>query len=119
MQNFTKFVFVMMVGFLGSAGVVYAADMGSITVVSPKDGAMIPAGSPAKLVYNVKLGPEGNHLHVYVDDQKPIIDRDVTGCPCSVELPALSAGKHMVVIKEARADHSLTGVMTSTAVTAK
>lgn len=119
MQKLSKLVFVVVAGYLGFAGAAYAADMGSITVMSPKDGSMITAGSPTKLMYNVKLSPEGNHLHVYVDDQKPIVDRDVTGCPCSVELPMLSAGKHMVVIKEARADHSLTGVMASTTVTVK
>jgi len=114
MQNFIKFVIVLMAGLLCSAGLVYAADMGSITVLTPKDGVMISAGSPTKLMYNVKLSPEGDHLHIYVDDQKPIVDRDVSGCPCSVELPALSSGKHVVVIKEARSDHSLTGVMSST-----
>ena len=119
MQKFIKLMFVMLVSLLGSVGHVTAADMGSITVLAPKDGAMIPAGSPTKLTYNVKLSPDGNHLHVYVDDQKPIVDRDVSGCPCSVELPALTSGKHVVVIKEARADHSLTGLMSSTTVTAK
>ena len=119
MKNLIKFVFVMMVGILAVAGTGYAVDMGSITILSPKDGSIVPAGSVTKLMYNVKLSPEGNHLHVYVDDQKPIVDRDVSACPCSINLPMLNAGKHMVVIKEARADHSLTGVMATTAVTAK
>ncbi|WP_353433023.1 hypothetical protein [Polynucleobacter sp. MWH-UH23A] len=98
---------------------VYAADMGRITILSPKNDAIVNARSVVKLSYKVALGPEGNHLHVYVDDQKPIVDRNVSGCPCTVDLPALSPGMHVVVVKEARADHSLTGVEASTIVTAK
>ena len=122
MKSLNKWLFTVMlgVGSLGAmGGLTYAADMGSLTILSPKDGSMVQAGMATKLTYNVKLSPEGNHLHVYVDDQKPIIDRDVTGCPCIVELPALMAGKHTIVVKEARADHSLTDLQASTIVTAK
>ena len=100
-------------------GVLHAAEMDPIQVMSPKDGSMIMAGTAVKLTYNIKLSPEGNHLHVYVDGQKPIVDRDVTNCPCTIDLPALSPGLHKIMIKEARADHSLTGVETLVMVTAQ
>lgn len=105
-------------GMMGISGIAVAAGAGNISILSPKDGAMVKMGSAPKLTYKVMLSPEGNHLHVYVDDQKPIVDRDVSGCPCTVDLPALSAGKHTIVVKEARADHSLTGVEAKTIVTA-
>ena len=90
-----------------------AADMmggGSLSIVSPTNGAMLDSGSGIKLTYNVKLSPNGNHLHIYVDDQSPIIDRNVSGCPCSLTLPDLSSGMHEVAVKEATVHHELTGL---------
>jgi len=45
--------------------------------------------------------------------------RSVSGCPCSINLPDLGAGKHEVVIKEATAGHSMTGLEASTSFTVK
>lgn len=91
---------------------------GSITILSPKEGATLPE-SGNKLEYNVTLGPTGNHLHVYVDDQDPIIDRNVSGCPCSIDLPELSSGKHVIFVKEATASHVLTGLQSKVTFTVK
>ncbi len=91
----------------------FALAAGSITILSPKDGAVLPSGSGIKLEYNVKLGPDGNHLHVYVDKQDPIVDRNVSDCPCSLDLPQLSSGNHVIAVKEATASHVLTGLETS------
>jgi hypothetical protein len=119
MKNIVQKLAVCAVGSFLIVSTVYAADMGSVSISSPKNGSTVMAGTMVKLIYNVKLGPEGNHLHVYVDDEKPIVVRNVTNCPCSIELPALTAGKHTIVIDQARADHSLTGVKTSIMITAK
>ncbi len=83
---------------------------GSVSILTPKDGAVLASGSGVKLTYNVHLGPTGNHLHIYVDDKSPIIDRDVSGCPCSLTLPDMAAGSHQVAVKEATVNHHLTGV---------
>ena len=99
------------------SGAVLAA--GSVTIMSPKDGGELASGSGNKLEYNVELSPNGNHLHVYVDGGNPMIVRSVSGCPCSINLPDLSSGKHEIVIKEATASHAMTGVETSTAFTVK
>lgn len=92
---------------------------GSITILSPKNGEVLPSGSGDKLEYNVTLGPDGNHLHVYIDDQNPIIDRNVSDCPCSIDLPDLSPGKHVIFVKEATASHVLTGLQTKVSFTVK
>ena len=92
---------------------------GSITINSPKDGAELMSGSGDKLEYNVDLSPNGNHLHVYIDNQDPMIVRSVSGCPCSVDLPDLAPGKHTIVIKEATASHAMTGVEASVTVNVK
>lgn len=83
---------------------------GMITILSPKEGEAFKSGSGIKLKYNIKLSPDGNHIHVYIDDQSPIIDRDVENCPCSITLPDLSSGEHTIFMKEATVSHVLTGV---------
>ena len=99
-------------------GVTFAAE-GSITILEPKNGAELASGSDNKLKYDVKLSSSGSHLHVYVDDQPPIIVRKVKMCPCSVELPKLGAGKHKIMIKESTSGHSLTSVENSVTVSVK
>ncbi len=90
---------------------VFAADAGgSITITSPANGAALQSDSGNKLDFNVHLGPNGNHVHIYVDDQNPIVFRDAGHCPCSINLPVLASGKHTVIVKEATASHALTGV---------
>jgi len=95
-----------------------AADSGSITIISPKDGAVLQGGGN-KLEYNVHLSPNGSHLHIYIDNQDPIIGKNVSNCPCSIGLPALATGKHAIVVKEATAGHALTGVQSTVTVTVK
>jgi len=95
-----------------------AADSGSITIISPKDGAVLQGGGN-KLEYNVHLSPNGSHLHIYIDNQDPIIGKNVSNCPCSIGLPALATGKHAIVVKEATAGHALTGVQSTVTVNVK
>ncbi|MGO9483582.1 MAG: hypothetical protein ACLPX9_03210 [Rhodomicrobium sp.] len=92
-----------------------AADAGSITIISPKEGAVLQGGGN-KLEYNLHLSPDGNHLHIYIDDQDPIIGRNVSNCPCSISLPPLAKGKHVIVVKEATPSHALTGVQSTVTV---
>jgi hypothetical protein len=100
------------------ASPVFAADSaGSISITAPANGAVLSSGSGDKLEFNVHLGPTGNHVHIYVDDQSPIIDRDIHNCPCSIDLPMLSPGKHTIAIKEATVSHALTGVEGTVTVT--
>ena len=92
---------------------------GMLTITTPADGAVLDSGSGNKLEYNITLSPSGNHIHVYIDDQRPLIVRNVSGCPCSMDLPDLSSGKHTIVMKEATSGHSLTGLEASISVTVK
>ena len=100
------------------ASPVWAADAGSITITSPANGATVP-GAGDKLEFSIHLSPNGNHVHVYVDDQDPMVVRDIGHCPCSVDLPTLSAGKHTIVVKEATSSHAMTGVQGTVTVTVK
>lgn len=99
---------------------VFAADSaGSITISSPANDAVLQSASGNKLEFNVHLSPTGNHVHIYVDDQAPIVFRDVSHCPCSVDLPKLSSGKHTIVVKEATSGHAMTGVQGTVTATVK
>jgi hypothetical protein len=101
------------------ASPVFAADSaGSITITSPANGAMLQSAGN-KLEFSVHLGPNGNHVHIYVDDQNPIVFRDVSHCPCSIDLPDLSSGKHTIVVKEATSGHAMTGVQALVTATVK
>jgi hypothetical protein len=98
---------------------VFAADSaGSITISSPKNFAVLQS-SGNKLEFNIQKSPNGNHVHIYIDDQAPIVYRDVNHCPCSIDLPTLSAGKHTIVIKEATSSHAMTGVEETVTATVK
>lgn len=92
---------------------------GSVTILAPRIGAVLDSGSGVKLTYEVHLSPDGNHLHVYVDNGSPIIDRDVSGCPCSLTLPDMAPGKHQVAVREATVNHHLTGVASTVSFTVK
>lgn len=96
-----------------------AATTGAITILSPVNGAELQSGEGNKLAFDVRLSPRGNHLHVYVDDMDPIIQRNVTRCPCDVMLPRLAPGKHTIVVKEATVSHAMTGVERSVTVSVK
>lgn len=99
---------------------VFAADSaGSITITSPANDAVLQSGAGNKLDFNVHLSPSGHHVHIYVDDQAPIVFRDVSHCPCSIDLPKLSSGKHTIVVKEATSGHAMTGVQGSVTATVK
>jgi hypothetical protein len=95
-----------------------ADSAGSITITSPANGAMLQ-GAGNKLEFNVHLSPNGNHVHIYVDDQAPIVFRDVSHCPCSIDLPTLSSGKHTITVKEATSSHAMTGVQGTVTATVK
>ncbi len=121
-ENIVKYLNSLFIGLalIALASPVYAADSaGSITISAPANGAVLQSGSGNKLEFNVHLSPNGNHVHIYVDDQHPIIDRDIHNCPCSIDLPDLSPGKHTIAVKEATVSHALTGVEGSVTVTVK
>ncbi len=96
-----------------------AAEKGAITILAPTADTVMQSGVESKLEFNVQLSPRGNHLHIYVDSQDPIIARNVAHCPCSVTLPKLSPGKHVIVIKEATSGHAMTGIESSVTTTVK
>ena len=93
---------------------VCASAEGSVTIESPKDGARLDAMKQTSLVYEVLPGPDGNHVHVYLDDKEVGILRQLKG---SYALPTLAAGKHDTCIKVVNKGHTPIGLQRCVGVT--
>jgi len=96
-------------------GQAYAVD-GSITISSPADGATVSSKSKVSISYAAVLGPTGDHLHLYVDNKRVDVLREIKG---STEIDALSAGKHHVCLTVNTSSHAPTGVETCVDVTSQ
>lgn len=83
------------------------AGEGSVTIVSPKDGASLDVMNQNQVVYDVVPGPGGDHVHVYVDNKEVGILRQLKG---SYTLESLSAGKHAICIKVVNKAHTPIGL---------
>lgn len=80
---------------------------GSVTIDSPKDGARLDAMELNKIVYEVVPGPNGDHVHLYVDDKEVAILRQLKG---SHTLASLAPGRHAICIKVVNKAHTPIGL---------
>lgn len=83
---------------------------GRLSILWPINGTDLSSGQGDKLRYYIQPTPSGDHLHVYIDDQKPILAKEVKDCPCAIDLPELSPGTHTIALKEATKDQKPTGM---------
>ncbi len=79
---------------------------GSVTIVSPQDGAKFDVMKQNQIAYDVVPGPKGDHVHVYVDNKEVGILRQLKG---SYTFEALSAGKHAISFKVVNKAHTPIG----------
>jgi hypothetical protein len=89
-----------------SAPLAMAAES-KIEISSPVDGAKLDAMAQNKLVYNVTLGPGGDHLHVYVDGAEAALLREMKG---SFTMETLAPGNHELCLKIVNKNHTPIGV---------
>ena len=90
------------------------AEEGSVNIIFPKDGATLNGQNENKLSYEVVPGPNGDHVHVYVDNNEDVV-RILKG---DYTLPKLSPGEHTIAIKVVNKNHTPIGVEKSIKVTA-
>jgi hypothetical protein len=83
------------------------ATEGKITINSPARGALISADSKLAVNYEATLGPKGDHLHLYVDDKRIDVLRQLKG---SYDIDALPPGKHKICLTENTKWHMSTGL---------
>ena len=83
------------------------ADDASVTIFSPADGAKLSRTAQTKINYEVIPGLKGDHVHLYVDDNKEDASRQLKG---SLSLEPMAPGKHKICILIASKGHTPTGV---------
>lgn len=79
----------------------------SIDIISPVDGAKLNSKAQNKMDYNITLGSDGNHIHVYVDGKQVALLRQMKG---SYTFDSLAQGKREICIKIVNAGHTPIGV---------
>ena len=83
------------------------AESGSVKITSPADGSKLDPMVQNKLVYEVVPGPDGDHVHIYVDNKEVAILRQLKG---SYALAALSPGPHDICVRVVNKSHTPIGV---------
>ncbi len=96
-------------------GQALAAD-GKITIYSPANGAMVSTTSMVPMSYEAMLGTNGDHLHLYVDNKRIDVLRQLKG---SIKLDALKPGKHKICLTENTKSHMATGLESCVEVTSQ
>lgn len=89
---------------------VLAADA-SVTISSPPDGAKISRKSKIEVSYEAAPGPNGDHVHLYVDDKEAVVLRKLKG---NHTVEPLDPGKHAICIKIVNKGHTPIGVQACT-----
>ncbi|TAL89066.1 MAG: hypothetical protein EPN62_11405 [Candidimonas sp.] len=86
-----------------------SADSGKafVKVISPVEGAKLDAMEQTKLVYEAGRGPNGDHVHVYVDGKEVGILRQLTG---RYTLETLASGTRDICVKVVNKAHVPIGV---------
>lgn len=101
--------------FLCGSSMAFAAG-GKVTITSPADGATVGSTDNIKLSYEVDPGPEGNHLHLFVDGNRLDMLRQLKG---TTEIDSLPPGKHQICLTINTRNHVPTGVKGCVKVTSK
>lgn len=78
-----------------------------IDIGSPVDGAKLDVMEQNKLDYDITLGSDGDHIHVYVDGKETALLRQMKG---SYTMENLAPGKHDICIKIVNRNHTPIGV---------
>lgn len=84
-----------------------AAEEAYARITAPPDGAKLDSMELTKLVYEVRPGPKGDHVHVYVGAKEVGILRQLKG---SYTLEPLPAGAQNLCIKVVNKAHVPVGV---------
>ncbi|MFH1494793.1 MAG: hypothetical protein ABIG70_08365 [Pseudomonadota bacterium] len=76
-------------------------------ILFPADGAKLDAMAQNRMDYEVSPGPNGDHIHLYVDSKEAAIVRKLSG---SHPLESLTPGTHSLCIKVVNKAHVPIGV---------
>lgn len=91
-------------------------DKGSVTIISPKEGAVLASAEDVIIEYEMTPGPKGDHVHFYMDGGNAGLLRKNKG---SFNMTKLKPGKHVLAVKLVNAGHVPIGIEASVNVTVK
>lgn len=94
-------------GFLALPSSAANSDEASVSITSPSDGETLDIMEQQRIVYDVVPGPDGDHVHVYIDDEEVGILRQLTG---SYVFESMPEGDHTLCIKVVNKAHVPIGV---------
>ena len=100
------YVFLALLAFGNHVPAALAATDASVTISSPHDGDKISPKTEVKVAYEIMLGSNGNHAHLYVDNGEAVILRASKG---SHTLGTLAPGKHEICVKVVNKAHTPIG----------
>jgi hypothetical protein len=92
------------------------AAVAKVEITSPVDGAKLSIKAENRVDYNITLGGEGDHAHIYVDDRRIGMLRKMQG---SYSIDYLDPGKREICIKIVNSNHTPTGVGRCVTITAE
>ncbi|MDO8412719.1 MAG: hypothetical protein Q7S51_02895 [Gallionellaceae bacterium] len=73
-----------------------------VTISSPKEGAKLSTHKKIKVTFKAQPGPNADHLHLYVDEQEPIMLHKLKG---SYMVEPLAVGKHGICVRVVNKEH--------------
>jgi hypothetical protein len=85
---------------------VAAEGAATVKIISPEDGAKLDAMAQNKVTYDVNPGPNGDHIHLYVDGDEAALLRKLKG---AYTLDSLAPGDHRICIKVVNKNHTPIG----------
>lgn len=91
----------------GQQAVDAPAAAANVEIISPAEGARLSVKADNKVDYNITLGSEGDHAHIYVDDRRIGMLRNMRG---SHSIDYLDPGKREICIKIVSSNHTPIGV---------
>lgn len=86
-----------------------------VEITSPAEGATLNTKADNKVDYNITLGVEGDHAHIYIDDRRIGMLRKMQG---SHSIDYIDPGKREICIKIVNSNHTPIGVGKCVTVTA-
>ena len=77
-----------------------------VIIIAPADGARLDAKAQIKLDYDINLSGDGDHAHLYVDDRRIAMLRQMKG---SYMIFPLDPGMRVICIKVVNSNHTPIG----------
>jgi hypothetical protein len=92
------------------------ADAAMVKITSPANNTMVSKDSNTSLTYEAMPGPDGDHLHLYLDGKRIDVLHPMKG---SADVGMLNPGKHHVCLTVNTKSHAPTGAEACIDVTSK